>query len=216
MVFSLLARLPGPFKGIAERFDKTPIDTVGLLFRFASTRASFVAQTALFGYLRARMGTQFREYFQDDIFSQVIRDSAVRIFVSCLSDVTVFVVANVADSGRLGPEEAGALARRCFDRGMRTGLVDIDPAKIPADAHERFEQRLRETDWSAAAAGDAAFALSPADLVRFAPVTDDFKKRDRPIVATSIGHNWREVRDTFRRRAAPASIAAEWRRAAGS
>ena len=215
MILSLLARLPGPFKSIAERLDSTPIDSVEDLFRFVRTRASFVAQTALFGYLKARMGTQFREYFTDDVFSQAIQESSVKVFLSCLSDLTVHVVAVVAGSAPVQHEEAEAMARQCFDLGMREGLADIDPRKIPADARERFDQRLRETDWPAAAVGDAAFSLSPADLIRFAPVIDDFKIRDRKIVATSIGHNWREVRASFRKRAVPEGIAGDWRNASG-
>ncbi len=215
MILSLLQTLSGPFKSIAERFDRTPIESVENLHLFARTRASFVAQTSLFGYLKARMGTQFREYFTDDIFAQAIQESSVKVFVSCLSDLTVYVVANVADSGRLTRTEAEAMARQCFDLGMRGGLVDIDRKMVPADARERFEQRLRETDWSAATAGDVAFALSPGDLTRFAPVIDDFKKLDRKIVATSIGNKWREVRTSFRDRAVPDRIAIDWRSGAG-
>lgn len=215
MIRSLLSRLPGPFKSIAERLDRTPIDTVESMFLFARTRASFVAQTSLFGYLKARMGTQFREYFTDDVFSRAIQDSSVKVFVSCLSDLTVHVVAIVADAERLAPQEAEAMARLCFDEGMRGGLVDIDAGKIPADAHERFDQRMRETDWSAAAVGDAAFSLSPVDLTRHAPVVDEFKKLDRKIVATSIGNKWREVRIAFQDRVVPESIAFDWRRDSG-
>ena len=218
MVLSALSRLPGPFKSIVERFDRSPIDSVESLFLYTRTRASFVAQTALFEYLKARMGTQFREYFTDDVFSRAIQDSSVRIFVSCLSDLTVFLVAEIAAAERLGPQEAAAMARRCFDRGMREGLADIDAGRIPADAGGRFEQRLRETDWREAADADpaAAFALSAADLARHAPVTDSFKRLDRQIVATSMGHKWREVRAGFRDRAVPERIAADWREAAGT
>ena len=213
MFLSLLAKLPGPFKGIAERFDRTPIDSAEYLCLFARTRASFVAQTALFGYLKARMGTQFREYFTDDVFSRAIMESSVKVFLSCLSDLTVYVVAIVADSGRLQAQEAEALARHCFERGLHGGLADVDRKMIPADACEIFERRLRDTDWSAAAAGDAAFSLSPAALTRDAPVVEEFKKLDRRIVATSIGNNWREVRTAFRSRAVPESIAFDWRNA---
>ena len=215
MIPSILARLPGPFKSIAQRLDRTPIDSVENLCLFARTRASFVAQTALFGYLKARMGTQFREYFTDGAFSQAIQASSVKVFVSCLSDLTVYVVANVADSGRLTRPEAEAMARRCFDRGMRAGLVDIDRGMIPADARQGFDRRLRETDWPAAAVGDTAFSLSPVDLARFAPVVDEFKALDRKIVATSIGNKWREVRAAFRDRAVPDRIAIDWRSVAG-
>jgi len=178
---------------------------------FARSRASFVAQTALFGYLKARMGTQFREYFTDEVFSQAIQASSVKVFISCLSDLTVYVVASVAASGRLRQPEAEAMARQCFDRGMRGGLADVDRSMIPADARNLFEQRLRDTDWSAAATGDNAFSLSPVDLTRHAPVVENFKKLDRKIVATSIGNKWREVRTVFQSRAVPESIALDWR-----
>lgn len=210
---SLLARLPGPLKSIAERFDRTPIDSVERLNLFARTRASYVAQTALFDYLKARMGTQFREYFMDDEFSRAIHDSSIRVFVSSLSDLTVHVVAVVSDPPRLRRSESEAMARQCFDRGMLDGLADVDGRKIPTDARARFDQRLRETDWRAAASGEAAFALSPVDVVRYAPVVDRFKKLDRRIVATSVGHKWREVRRAFRGRAVPERIAADWRSA---
>ena len=215
MFLSLLETLSGPIKSIAERFDRTPIESVENLYLFARTRASFVAQTSLFGYLKARMGTQFREYFTDEIFAQSIQASSVKVFVSCLSDLTVYVVANVAESGRLTPTEAETMARQCFDLGMRGGLADVDGKMVPADAREQFEQRLRETDWAAATAGEVAFSLSPVDLARFAPVVDDFKKLDRNIVATSIGNKWREVRASFRDRAVPDRIAVDWRSGAG-
>ena len=80
----------------------------------------------------------------------------------------------------------------------------------------RFDRRLRETDWREAAVGDAAFALSPADLVRHAPVIDEFKQLDRGIVATSVGHKWRQVRTAFRDRAIPERIAADWRAGSGA
>ncbi len=137
----------------------------------------------------------------------------MKVFLSCLSDLTVHTVAVVADSAPMQHLEAEVMARECFDLGMREGLADIEPGKIPADARERFEQRLRETDWAAAAAGGAAFSLSPVDLARHAPVIDDFKVRDRNIVATSIGNNWREVRAAFGNRVVPGSIAVDWRRA---
>ncbi len=207
----LLARLPGPFKSIAERFDRTPIDSVERLNLFARTRASYVAQTALFDYLKARMGTQFREYFMDDEFSRAIHDSSIRVFVSSLSDLTVHVVAVVSDPQRLQRPDSEAMARQCFDRGMLDGLADIDSRKIPTDARSGFDRRLHETDWPAAAAGEVAFALSPVDVVRYAPVIDQFKKLDRRIVATSVGHKWREVRRVFRDRAVPERIAADWR-----
>jgi len=67
-----------------------------------------------------------------------------------------------------------------------------------------------------AAAGEAAFAGSVADLIRFAPVVDEFKMLDGKFVANSIRFRWRDVREQFRRRADAAAIVADWRlRSAG-
>ena len=65
---------------------------------------------------------------------------------------------------------------------------------MPPDADEAFAGRARATDWAAAAAGEAAFAGSIADLVRVAPVAEEFKPLDRPIVRNSMRFAWLEVR----------------------
>ena len=65
--------LPNPLKALAIRFDKSPIDSVDGLAEFARTRSSYVAQTSLYGYLKARMGTRFPVYFEDEVFSVSIR-----------------------------------------------------------------------------------------------------------------------------------------------
>jgi len=56
-------------RAFAERFDRGPIENVESMTRFARTRAAYVAQTSMFGYLKTRMGTSFQRHFEDDEFS---------------------------------------------------------------------------------------------------------------------------------------------------
>jgi len=195
-----MVRLRALVERLGPRFERHAIDTPDLLADFLRTRSSYVAQTALYGYLKARMGTSFRRYFEDDAFSAAIRTASIALFLSCLSDLTVFAVALAARDGALPAGGAAALAARCFRQAAARGLDGAGAGAVPAEALERFERRIGATDWRAAAEGRRAFAGSEADLVRFAPVIDEYKALDREIVTNSIRFRWGDVRDQIRRR----------------
>ena len=199
------------------RFERHRLDTPERLAAFLRTRSSYVAQTSLYGYLKTRMGTSYRLYFEDDAFSASIRMAAEKLFLSCLADLTVFAAALCAQDGKLTPEGAAALAARCFRQAAAEGLAEAGAAPPPAEALARFEQRVRAADWAAAAAdGRHAFAGSEADLVRFAPVIDEYKQLDREIVTNSIRFRWRDARDQLRRRLDAPALAEATREAAGA
>jgi hypothetical protein len=201
--------------GLRERLFPQPLDSVAALDRFVGQRAAFVAQTSLYGYLKTRMGMKYPRYFEDPGFAGLIRAASVKLFVSAAADLAVHSAAVVGSDGRLDADELAALARHAFDAALRHALAAEDAAEVPLGATEAFAARLRGTDWDAAASGEAAFAGSTADVVRVAPVVDEFKALDRPIVRNSMRFRWREVRRELQRRLNPASVAAEWRRDGG-
>lgn len=195
----------------AERFNRAPIGDAESLVHFLGTRAAYVAQTSMFGYLKTRMGTSFQRHFEDQEFSVVIRDSALRLFESCLSDLTVFAVATAAEDGRLESIEAVALARRYFRAALRRTVDEADTVIDLEEGFARFDARAAVTDWTHAAVGENAFAGSCRDLIRFAPVVDEFKALDGKIVTNSIRFRWRDVREQFRKRADREALCREWR-----
>ena len=182
------------------RFERHKLDTPDALAGFLRSRSSYVAQTALYGYLKTRMGTSYRNYFEDDTFSASIRVAVVKLFLSCLADLTVFAAALSERGGSLPPGGAAALASRCFRQAAERGLADAGAGPVPAETLEAFRLRVEAIDWAAAAEGRRAFAGSEADLIRFAPVIDEYKALDREIVTNSIRFRWRDVRDQLRRR----------------
>ncbi len=202
--------LPGPLKALAERFDQSPIDTVEKLTHFLHTRSAYVAQTSLYGYLKTRMGTRYRDLFQDEVFSVAIRQAAMKVFVSALADLTIFSVAVTQTRTDLDSDEAKELARHCFVDAMNRVLAAEKPEDIPQDASAAFQQRLPGVVWSHAAEGENAFHGSASDLIRFAPVVDEFKEQDSEIVANSIRFRWRDVRTQLRKRANGPAIADSW------
>ena len=204
------ARMPGPLRAIAERFDRSPVDSVAALTRFVHTRSAYIAQTSLYGYLKTRMGTSYRQYFEDETFSRSIRIASIRVFASCLADLTVFTTAIVRSGGRLDDRAAAALAGRCFRDAIHACLDSGDEAHLPTDLFDRFDARLECADWSFMASGENAFAGSARDLVRYAPVVDEYREADREIVTNSIRFRWRDVREQARKRIDGAAVASDW------
>lgn len=197
-----------------ERFDQNSLDNVASIARFVRTRSAYIAQTSLYGYLKTRMGTSFRRHFEDEAFSRVIRTSAVRLFVACLSDLTIFAVATVARDSDIGAEDCAALARHCFKDAMSEGIGEEDWGSVPQDAWQHFDERVAATIWPNAAVGEAAFAGSVDAIIRLAPVIEEFKALDEQIVRNSIRFRWRDVRERLRKRIDGPAVVRDWRRLA--
>ena len=87
------------------RFDKSAIESIDSLAEFIQTRSAYVAQTSLYGYLKTRMGTRFRQVFEDDTFLPSINRAKWRTYGACLSDLTVFAAALTGFENRLEKNE---------------------------------------------------------------------------------------------------------------
>ncbi|MCE2521020.1 MAG: hypothetical protein J4G15_14640 [Alphaproteobacteria bacterium] len=193
------------------RFDRSKLRTVDSLVEFIHTRSSYIAQTSLHGYLKTRMGTSFRAWFEDEAFSDSIRIASVRVFLSCLADLTVFSVATAARQTVVDDAVLEALAGHAFRRAAVAGLAG-QPERDDLDAtFDAFDRRARLEDWRIAAEGRKAFTGSEADLVRLAPVIDEYRELDREIVTNSIRFRWRDVREQIRRRMDGDGLFKDWK-----
>jgi len=195
---------------VGDRFDRSPIRTVQEITNFVRTRSAYIAQTSLFGYLKTRMGTSFRRHFEDEEFSKIIHASASKLFVSCLADLTVFTVAIIARNGNLSRAALTDMATHCFQEAFQAGMADVADPPPESEVIDSFKNRIANTDWDAMASGEAAFGGSVGDLLRFAPVVDEFKDLDREIVRNSIRFRWRDVREQIRNRTDGLAIADDW------
>ena len=102
----IIASVPSRWRRIfAIRFDKSRIQTVDSLVEFVQTRAAYVAQTSLYGYLKTRMGTRFRQIFEDEEFLPSINNSKWRTYAACLSDLAVFTTATAGIENGLSDRE---------------------------------------------------------------------------------------------------------------
>lgn len=187
------------YLGFGRESRQGPIDTLEALASFLDKRASFVAQSSLYGYLRTRAGMRYPELFHDDPFVAAINIAKWHLWLDCLSDIAVHAGARLAQHApRERPRVAQAMIAVVDGILERTGT----PAEAGGDfaAHAaRVRSRVARTDWLAMGEDEAAFSDSPASLVRWAPVKDDLKELDEEIVRNSVRFRWQEVRRDFAR-----------------
>lgn len=214
----LLARarafLPEFIGRLTVRRESDPIDSIDSLSRFVSTRAAFIAQKTLYGYLKTRMGTRFPTVFEDDVFVASIDVAKLQIFAACLADLALYAVWRTREAapGALPDAACRALALACFRRGLADNAgapSRAGAAFAPAEAEAEFTRRLAFWSWDAGPRGADIFSESPAALVRWAPIAPELKRLDQEIVENSIRFKWREVRGELDRRLAAGAVAAE-------
>ncbi len=207
----IAALIPGKLRRMfGIRFDKSAIQDIDNLDKFIQTRSAYVAQTSLYGYLKTRMGTRFRQVFEDDKFLPSINKAKWQTYGACLSDLTVFAAAMTGSENRLGTDEMSNLARKCFETAVQQTFDDAEADAARAQIVESFEARLEQTHWPNAAIGENAFTSSPGILLESAPIADELKERDVEIVTNSIRFRWRDVREQLRKRIDRDAICAEW------
>jgi hypothetical protein len=205
------ALVPGNWRRVfGIRFDKSAIQNVDILVEFIQTRSAYVAQTSLYGYLKTRMGTRFRQVFEDDKFLPSINKAKWRTYGACLSDLTVFAAALTGAENRLGDNEISDLAAACFEAAVEQTFDDAEAGEVRSEIVERFEVRIKKTHWANAAIGENAFTSSPGVLLESAPIADELKERDVEIVSNSIRFRWRDVREQLRKRIDRDAICADW------
>ena len=195
------------YLGAGTAGRKRTIADVAALRYFLDTRASHVAQTTLYGYLRTRAGTRYPVLFENDAFVGSINHAKWQMWLACLSDLSVFAggllarrAAVVSDS-----EVAGAVARRAAREILdRTGTPDDAGPLFPQEA-EAVRDRLGRCDWDSLARGgsdldsvEAVFTESPEALVRHAPIIAELMALDAEIVRNSVRFRWHEVRRELR------------------
>lgn len=192
--------------GALGRRRNVPVNDRAGLKRFLDTRASYVAQTSLYGYLRTRAGMIYPQLFDDDPFVRSINIAKWHMWLACLSDLSVYAGGLLAQRSPGSPSEVGELMK---------GLVaaTLHDTAIPADAGEDFpahaarvRARMADCHWDSIADDESAFSESPTALIHWAPVVENLKELDEEIVRNSVRFRWQEIRRDLRRNLDPMAV----------
>ena len=192
------------FSAIGKSFlvwrTPSPLTDSDALAVFCLQRASYVAQTALYGYLRTRAGLQHFNLFTDKKFTAVLKPARTRLVLVCLDDLVVYAAAILPE---LSAQRRAALATRLFAHGIAALQDEALLQEELRSAQADFEGRSHLIDWAARAAPDkgiAAFRKSAEALIELAPIVDALKKYDDEIVTNSMHFKWHGVRTQLRER----------------
>lgn len=195
------------YVGVGRRRNEPITDLAGLR-RFLESRAAYVAQTSLYGYLRTRAGMRYPELFDDDPFVRSINIAKWHLWLACLADLAVYTGGLLARGAQVSPDAAGRLLRTQVETILEATGVPSDAGEEFAAHAARVVARLSLCDWSAIGDDDGAFVESPPALVKWAPIIDELKRHDEAIVTNSVRFRWQEVRRDLRRDLDPAAVMA--------
>ena len=194
-----------------RRRDSAPIDSIAALNRFAATRAAFIAQKTLYGYLKTRMGIRYPLMFDNDVFVDSVNIAKLHVFAACLSDLTIHAVAHALPDETLEDAVRRKIALDCFKAGLADNSDQFVEAFAMGEAVSEFVRRLDETDWRFGAKQRENFTRSPRALMRWAPIAPELKRFDEEIVENSIRFAWRDVRVQLQKRLVATAVVEELR-----
>ena len=186
------------YLGAGTAARKRAIADITALQHFLDTRASHIAQTTLYGYLRTRSGTRYPVLFENDAFVVSINHAKWQMWLACLSDLAVFAGGLLAQRSRGGPTAAGAIVWRAVEAILERAGTPDDSGPLFAEGAEAVRDRLSRCDWRALDDDESAFTESPEALVRHAPIIPELMALDEEIVRNSVRFRWQEVRRELR------------------
>ena len=83
-----IKRITSKFKNISSKED---------LKNFIQERSAHVTQTTLYGYIKTRIGSRYALMFEDEVFSNSINIAKWNIYLTALSDCTLYVFSYLID-----------------------------------------------------------------------------------------------------------------------
>ncbi|MDH3288849.1 MAG: esterase [Betaproteobacteria bacterium] len=187
------------YLGAGGRGRRTRINDRDGLRQFLESRASHVAQTSLYGYLRTRAGVGFPNLFDNDDYVKSIDIAKWYVWLACLSDISIYAGGLVMRRTNAGQDEVGRLMAAVVDAILTaTGMPEGAGGEF-LELTERLSARLESCDWAAVRDDETPFSESPGALISRAPVIDELKRLDDEIVRNSVRFRWQEVRRDLRR-----------------
>ena len=166
------------------------------LENFIQTKAAWVSQVTLYGYLKTRMGTRYVLHFENDKFMGSVNLAKWNIYATALQDLTLFSfsylknILNYQDMDK---------AKEIFLKILDDETLNKMPIDVIENAKKSFDERLQNINWDNYH-NDLPFNPSALSLYKWAPIAEDLKSLDRKIVLNSVILKWGVVQKEFNER----------------
>ena len=185
------------FGGVIRR-KQQPITDQDSLRHFLDSRASFIAQTSLYGYLRTRAGMLYPQLFDNDEFVVSVNIAKWNVWLACLSDLAVYTGGLMLQRSSATASEVDALMQSLVEQIIANKGAPADAGDDFVGQAQQVRARIAACDWNAVSDDEGPFSQSPISVVRWAPIVENLKELDEDIVKNSVRFRWQEVRRDLR------------------
>jgi hypothetical protein len=131
--------------------------------------------------------------FEDPIFSNSINIAKWNIYISALSDCTIYTFSYLIDQKKLKKNNAKDIFFSIVENEKKNGLEESLMEKSKDD----FTSRIQTIDWNNFHK-EKPFRNSGKALYDWSPIADDLKILDKEIVLNSIKLKWNLVENEFK------------------
>ena len=173
------------------------IEEVESLRSFVSSRSSYMAQVSLYGYLKARAGTQYISLIKDPLFASSMKTARNQIFFACLMDLTLHVLKTIYARKQQNFKNLDPFARQFFIQTLAKAPEEVFEGLEREKIILEFEKHLSRHNWYGTDDYHESFSGSRSALLKWAPVVEEFKIQDEEIVSNSIHFKWLRVCQEF-------------------
>ena len=180
-----------PIKKFESKFKN--ISSIEELQNFIKERSAHVTQTTLYGYLKTRIGTRYTAMFEDDVFVNSVNIAKWNIYLSALSDCTLYTFSYLIDQKNLKKNNSEEIFNFILESEKQNGL-DL---KLLENAKTDFKERIKNINWQTYYKDDP-FIKSSLSLYKWSPIADDLKKLDKEIVLNSMKLKWNLIENEFK------------------
>ena len=180
-----------PIKKITSKFKN--IKTLEELKNFIQERSAHVTQSTLYGYIKTRIGSRYAMMFEDETFSSSINIAKWNIYVSALSDCTLYTFSYLIDQKNLKETNAKELFFSILEDEKKNGL----DKEIYKTARNEFEERIKKINFKTYHK-EKPFIKSGMALYNWSPISEELKILDKEIVFNSIKLKWNLVENEFK------------------
>jgi len=173
---------------------KNSLSNLKNVIEFVNKNASFVSQVTLYPYIKTRAGTQHPKLFENQKFLTSLRISRWYIFMACVNDMSIFISHLCSKeqnyNKKFSLKLASLISSEVFKKIEQTDIDDEEFKKsIKFLIRYYNDSKLRKNK-----ATETFFRRSADELVKWVPVSEEFKKQDQIILRNSIKFRWIPIR----------------------
>ena len=174
--------------------NKINLVNIDQVIDYIDKNSSFVSQVTLYPYIKTRAGTQHPKLFENEKFLSSLRISRWHIYISCVNDMSIFISSICAKDHNYTNKTAYKLAEHLSTTIFKKiKQNDIDDSEFHLSV-KNISKIYKGLILNQITKRDVLFKKSADDLIKWAPVSEQFKKEDDTILRNSINFRWIPIR----------------------